>query len=237
MIIGSFNIRGGVSSALKRRRISSIIMKGKADLFLIQETKVSNMSDMVANSFWRSSEIGFSFSNLEGRSGGLITLWKKDNMTVISSFKGVGFLGIKVIWKEDVYYIVNVYSSCDFIKKKQLWDDLLELKKFYRNGEWIMGGDFNAIKNDRERKGRAVTINNKEADLFAEFILKSDMVDVPCKGKIFSWYIGDGNSKSRIDRFLLSRIVVNRWDVNGQLIGDKDISDHCPIWIIPDNNK
>lgn len=182
MIIGSFNIRGGVC-ALKRSRINLIIMKGKANVFLIQETKVSNMRDLVANSFWRSSEIGFSFSNSEGRSGGLITLWKKDSMTVISSFKGVGFLGIKVLWKDNVYYIVNVYSSCDFLKKKHLWDDLLELKKSFRDGEWIMGGDFNAIKNERERKGRAVKINNKEADLFAEFILKCDLVDVPCKGK------------------------------------------------------
>lgn len=67
-------------STLKIRRISSIIMKGKADIFLIQEAKVATMSDAVANSFWRSTEIGFSFSNSEGRSGGLITLWKKDCM-------------------------------------------------------------------------------------------------------------------------------------------------------------
>lgn len=58
---------------------------------------------------------------------------------VISSFKGDGFLGIKVIWKEDVYYIVNIYSSCDFIKKHRLWDVLLELKKTFCDGEWIMG--------------------------------------------------------------------------------------------------
>lgn len=84
---------GGVS-ALKRSRISTTIMKGKADIFLIQETKVSNMSDSVAKSFWRSPEIGFSFSNSVGRSGGLITLWNKDRVLVISSFNGEGFLGV-----------------------------------------------------------------------------------------------------------------------------------------------
>lgn len=98
-----------------------------------------------------------------------------------------------------------------------------------------MGGDFNAIKNERERKGRVMKINMKEADLFAEFILKCELVDVPCKGKTFTWFSGDGNSKSRIDRFLLSSVVIDRWDVKGQLIGDRDISDHCPIWIIPEN--
>lgn len=235
MIIGSFNIRGGVC-ALKRSRINSIILKGKADIFLIQETKVVKMSDKVASSFWKYSDIGYSFSNSEGRSGGLITLWNKDKVTVINSFKGVGFLGTKVIWKDDVYYVVNVYSSCDLDKKKRMWDDLLVLKKKFCDGEWIMGGDFNAIKNGRERKGRAVAFNNKEADLFAEFISDSGLVDVPCKGKNFSWFSGDDKSKSRIDRFLLSSVVVNRWEVVGQLIGDMDISDHCPIWIISDNH-
>lgn len=113
---------------------------------------------------------------------------------------------------------------------------MIELKKKYNDGEWIMRGDFNSIKNDRERKGREMKTNYKEGDLFAEFILMSDMVDVPFKGKNFSWFSGDGKSKSRIDRFLLSSTVVDRWDVKGQLIGDRDISDHCPIWIIPDLN-
>lgn len=236
MIIGSFNIRGGVS-ALKRSRISSIISKGKADVFLIQETKVVNMSEKVASSFWRYSDIGYSFSNSEGRSGGLITLWKKYSLSVISSFKGDGFLGIKVKWKEDAYYIVNVYSSCELAKKKRMWGVLLELKKRFCDGEWVLGGDFNAIKNGRERKGRVVSFNNKEADCFAEFISKSGLVDVPCKGKNYSWFSGDGKSKSRIGRFLLSSMVVNRWEVVGQLIGDRDISDHCPIWIITDNHN
>ncbi|XP_058733267.1 uncharacterized protein LOC131604869 [Vicia villosa] len=28
--------------------------------------------------------------------------------------------------------------------------------------------------------------------------------------------------------------MVNRWDVSGQMIGARDISDHCPIWIMTD---
>ncbi|XP_058740866.1 uncharacterized protein LOC131613193 [Vicia villosa] len=189
------------------------------------------MSDEVAYSLWRSPEIGFSNSNSEGRSGGIITLWKKDRMEVIYSFKGDGFLGIKVRWKENLYSVVNIYSSCDISKKKSTWADLLVLKRKLRYGEWIMGGDFNAIKNGRERKGKAIMVNNKEGELFEEFIFLSDLV------KKFSWFSGDGKTKSRIDRFLLSSTVVNRWDVIGQMIGDRNISDHCPIWIMLDNKN
>ncbi|XP_058730971.1 uncharacterized protein LOC131602770 [Vicia villosa] len=218
MIIGSLNIRGG-ANALKRRPISALIEKGNADICLLQETKITNMNETLAKSFWRHPEISFSFSNSAGRSGDLITLWKKSNMDILLSFKGEGFLGMKVCWKEDFYYVVNVYSSCDLCKKKAMWDKLLDSMSMYSDGEWITGGDFNATKNGRERKGRAGGCYKKEMELFAEFILKSSLVDIPCKGKKFSWYSGDGKSMSRIDRFLLSNTVVNRWEVIGQMIG------------------
>ncbi|XP_058763718.1 uncharacterized protein LOC131637147 [Vicia villosa] len=156
------------------------------------------MNDDFAYSFWRNADIGFSFSNSVGRSGGLITLWKKNNMEVLHSFKGEGFL------------------------------------EAFRDGEWIIGGDFNAIKNVRERKGRAGVVNKKEAELFADFIHKSALVDIPCKGKKYTWFSRDGKSMSRIDRFLLSHKVVNRWEVIGKMIDDRDISDHYPIWILTD---
>ncbi|XP_058783264.1 uncharacterized protein LOC131657935 [Vicia villosa] len=233
MIIGSLNIRGGMNG-LKRRRISSLIKKGNADIFLIQETKITSMDDEMAKSFWRDSEVGYSFSNSLGRSGGILTLWKKDVVDVENSFKGDDFVGIKVSWNNHLYYVVNVYSPCENRKKKALWNDILGLMEKFKDGEWILGGDFNAIKNGGERRGRAVGENQREMKLFAEFIDKTLLVDIPCKGKKFSWFSGDGKSKSRIDRFLLSSKVVSRWEVIGQLIGDRDVSDHCPIWVKSD---
>ncbi|XP_058752758.1 uncharacterized protein LOC131625938 [Vicia villosa] len=97
-----------------------------------------------------------------------------------------------------------------------------------------MGGDFNAIKHSRERKGRMVVPNHCEMELFSEFIDESSLVDVPCKGKKISWFSGDGKSMSRLDHFLFSSSIVSNWGVVGQLIGDRDISDHCPVWIMKD---
>ncbi|XP_058756726.1 uncharacterized protein LOC131629938 [Vicia villosa] len=193
------------------------------------------MHEFCALSFWSNTNIGFSFSNSLGLSGGLITLWKNEALEVIHSFKGEGYLGIKVIWKSFIYYIVNVYSSCILSKKKELWSKLLELKETFTDGEWIIGGDFNAVKHRGERKGRTLYDNNSGMRLFAEFVEKSDLIDIPCKGKKFSWYSGDGRSMSRIDRFLLSEVIVDRWKVIGQKIEDRDLSDHCPVWLVMDN--
>ncbi|XP_058726606.1 uncharacterized protein LOC131597964 [Vicia villosa] len=115
-----------------------------------------------------------------------------------------------------------------------MWEEILTLKEAYKDGEWIVGGDFNAVKDRKERKGKVGTVNSREVELFADFIDRSSLVDVPCKGQKYTWFSGDGKVKSRIDRFLLSSVIVNRWEVVGQLIGDRDISDHFPIWIKTD---
>ncbi|XP_058722527.1 uncharacterized protein LOC131594419 [Vicia villosa] len=198
---------------------------------------MSNMQYFWAKSLWRSSKIGYSYSNSIGMSGGVITLWKEGSIEVEFSFKGEGYLGIKVLSKEFFYYMVNVYSPCCLRKKKLLWEKLLELKEKFSDGEWLLGGDFNAVKHRSERKGRGMFVNDSESSLFAEFIGESGLVEVPCKGKKFSWYSGDGRSMSRIDHFILSDVIVNRWNVIGQLIDDRDISDHFPIWLVLDGNN
>ncbi|XP_058770682.1 uncharacterized protein LOC131644227 [Vicia villosa] len=192
------------------------------------------MEDFIAWGLWSNLEVGYSFSDSIGRSGGILTLWRKDMMEVLNSFKGEGFLGIKVKWKENFYYVVNIYSSCVLQKKKDLWDNLLKLKSSFSDGEWIFGGDFNASKNVHERKGRSIRDMESGSELFAKFIVNSGLVDVPSKGKKFTWYSGDGRSMSRIDRFLVSSKIINDWGVVGQLVGDRDISDHCPVWFVVD---
>ncbi|GAU13743.1 hypothetical protein TSUD_82520 [Trifolium subterraneum] len=42
---------------------------------------------------------------------------------------------------------------------------------------------------------------------------------------------------SRIDRFLVSDGLISKHGISGQWIGDRDISDHCPIWLIVSNSN
>ncbi|XP_058784973.1 uncharacterized protein LOC131659865 [Vicia villosa] len=231
MIIGSLNIRGAGSSA-KRRRIHQLIVKGNADIFLIQESKLAAVSNSIAFSFWRRKDIGFSFLPSVGASGGLISLWNSESFQVLFSFGGEGYLGLKVVWKEEVFYIVNVYSSCNSGEKRVLWRKLLELKSRFSDGEWVIARDFNAVKNVNERKGSSGRYRVSEERDFLEFINLSNLVDVPSKGKKFTWFGGDGKAGSRIDRFLVADNIVNKWGVVGQMVGNRDVSDHCPIWLI-----
>lgn len=50
MIIGILNIRGG-GSIIKRKRIGRIIKERKVDVFMMQETKMEEISELGANRF------------------------------------------------------------------------------------------------------------------------------------------------------------------------------------------
>ncbi|XP_058763936.1 uncharacterized protein LOC131637356 [Vicia villosa] len=199
MIIGSFNIREG-GRLIKRKRIGQIVKNGKADIFLIQESKLESVDVGIINSFWPGEKVGWSFSGSSGASGGLISIWKED--------------------------------ACEL--KRKLWKDLLICKSKFSDGEWCIAGDFNAVTNKRERRGHGIRSRRSEMRDFSEFIFGSNLIDVQCKGKCFIWYSGDGLSMSRIDWFLLSDSLITAWGIIGQLIDNRDVSNHCPIWLISD---
>lgn len=112
-----------------------------------------------------------------------------------------------------------------------MWSELLQKKRNSLADEWCVGGDFNAILTNRERKGTMSHNRNQEMEEFAEFIKDMELIDVPVLGKKFTWFSSDGKSKSRLDRFLITEGIIEEWGVTSQWVGDRDISDHCPIWL------
>lgn len=110
----------------------------------------------------------------------------------------------------------------------------MELKNRHNDSEWVIGGDFNAVKNKEERKCKTNMGNYLEREEFSCFIKDIGLEDVPCKGKKFSWFNGDGRSKSRLYRFLVSNNILNWWGVVGQHICLRGISNHCSVWLVAD---
>ncbi|XP_045831189.1 uncharacterized protein LOC123922522 [Trifolium pratense] len=127
--------------------------------------------------------------------------------------------------------IVNVYSPCNLAGKRKLWEDLLNLRRG-DSGEWCIGGDFNAILHLSERKGSSVATRRSEVNFFREFVDDMELIDIPVLGKKFSWFSLDGIAISRLDRFLLLEGFLKKNGVKGQWIRDRDISDHCPVWLL-----
>ncbi|XP_058758401.1 uncharacterized protein LOC131631645 [Vicia villosa] len=158
---------------------------------------------------WGDNQVEWSHLDANGASGGILTMWKKDLFNLNFSFRGEGFLGLCMEKEGKLIYFVNVYASCDISTRKRCWDRLCEFKNNNIKGSWCIGGDFNSITSLEERIGTSSRSYRREIIFFKEFIEDMELVDLPT--------IGD-------------------WKVECQYIGERDVSDHAPIWL-KDNRK
>jgi hypothetical protein len=94
--------------------------------------------------------------------------------------------------------------------KRKLWNDLLKFKLNNVQGDWCLGGDFNAVLKAWERKGNNSLFRQNERLEFCQFVDAMELIDVPVVGKKFSWYSADGTSMSRLDHFLLSEKFIDK---------------------------
>ncbi|XP_058757405.1 uncharacterized protein LOC131630662 [Vicia villosa] len=225
-----FALLGG-GSKVKRKRIGFMNRTGEADVCFIQETKLSGINEGMVKEMWGEDRFEFSYLDAIGASGGIIRMWRKDFFKVLFSFRGEGFLG-KCMEKEGkLIYLVNVYASCVNSNRRITWKKLVEYSRKFQLGYWCVGGDFNVVSAQEERVGFAGSRHRKEISQFQDFIAEMKLVDIPTIGGKFTWFNSNGKSMSRIDRFLLSESFIEDWNIEGQYIGARDISDHAPIWI------
>lgn len=59
-----------------------------------------------------------------------------------------------------------------------------------------------------------------------------ELIDVLVSGKKLSYISSDGISVSRLDRFLITEGLIDLLCVSGHWIGNRDIFDHCHIWLL-----
>jgi hypothetical protein len=83
----------------------------------------------------------------------------------------------------NVLFLFNIYSPCNLEGKKKLWEELLVLKNLNGDGEWCVGGDFNAVLLSSERKGCSSNSRQGERVLFNQFVEDMELIDVPVLGK------------------------------------------------------
>ena len=90
-----------------------------------------------------------------------------------------------------------------------------------------MFGDMNAVRNEQERVGSI--FNNIEADHFNSFIDTTGLVDLPIRGRCFTWMNKACTKLSKLDRFLISEDVIDSLPDIRITALDRIWSDHNPI--------
>lgn len=76
MRLGSYNIRG-IGGQAKKIEVQQLVREQKLDLLCLQESKVEIIERVRCATLWDDDDFGRCFKASEGRSGGLIILWRK----------------------------------------------------------------------------------------------------------------------------------------------------------------
>lgn len=113
-------------------------------------------------------------------------------------------------------YVVNVYTPCNLAGKRKLWEVLRKVKNSFGPGLWCLVGDYNSVCNSLEMRGVGRNLATQEVTEFRRFVEGMNVIDLPLLGRRFTWYIEDGMTMSRLDRFLLSQDWIDAWEVEAQ---------------------
>ncbi|GKB50952.1 RNA-directed DNA polymerase, eukaryota, partial [Tanacetum coccineum] len=122
--------------------------------------------------------------------------------------------------------IISVYAPQELREKKMLWDYLILVLKSW-NDDVIIMGDFNEVRTQDERHGSI--FNAHGADAFNLFISSARLEEVPLDGCKFTWCHKSGSKMSKLDRFLISKGLLNSCPNISSITLDRYLSDHRPI--------
>ncbi|XP_077251802.1 uncharacterized protein LOC143891029 [Tasmannia lanceolata] len=133
----------------------------------------------------------------------------------------------KVVDKSE-WLFSGVYGPFTTAEKGLFWEELVKVRERCSH-PWCIGGDFNKIKEVGERLGCNRVNNNMKG--FSDFIAVNELVDLPLGGASFTWV--RGQSRSRLDRFLISGKWLEFVPEVFQKALPHMVSDHCPILLDP----
>ena len=234
----SWNVRG-LGGAEKRKEVSKLVRENNPFILCIQESKLPVFDAFVCKSIWGEGTVDYSYQPSVGASGGIVTIWDLSEVEVWStvSFDHVLAVAGRFVQSGELFVVFNVYAPCDSSRQQALWNVLSSRIEALANQNVCVCGDFNAIRRVEERRSVSSVFNQAGTDNFNGFIANTCLVDLPLRGRSFTWYRGDGRSMSHIDRFLLSESWCVTWPTCIQLALPRGFSDHCPLVLSVDTQN
>nr|GEV18268.1 RNA-directed DNA polymerase, eukaryota [Tanacetum cinerariifolium] len=110
--------------------------------------------------------------------------------------------------------------------KEMLWDYLTyEIGKW--KGEVVIMGDFNEVQYKSDRFGSMFNVQG--ANVFNSFITNAGLEEVPLGGSSFTWCHKSATKMSKLDRFLISKNLLNTCPNITAITLERYHSDHRPI--------
>ncbi|KAL8533869.1 hypothetical protein ACS0TY_010050 [Phlomoides rotata] len=197
---------------------------------MVMETKVEEVNKRLCKSIWGNSPSDWAWLGSIGNVGGILTIWNSEVFQKTSEWSRTGMLVVNGRWVEDdsMCTIVNGYAPA---QRGDLWEILQALVRQATTERICIVGDFNTIREESERVGRATSCDRNEMARFNSFIDGCDLMEVQLVGRRYTWYRPDGTCKSKLDRLLVNSNWLNKWPDVMLKGGKRSLSDHVPIYI------
>ncbi|KAL0305371.1 UNVERIFIED_CONTAM: hypothetical protein Scaly_2987700 [Sesamum calycinum] len=124
-----------------------------------------------------------------------------------------------------------LYGDYDLIPRRDLWSTLRTLSIGIGDEPWLVLGDFNAVIDDSEVRGRAADTSASMAE-FRSCILDTGLVHLPFTGNSFTWHNCSEGTRSlwkRLDRMLVNEVWLDSWPGASYISALPSTSDHSPL--------
>ena len=226
----SWNVRGA-NDPDKRKVIKNFLRRYRADVVCLQETKIQEMSNILARSLGVGRQMNWKVMNAQGSAWGIVVFWDNSSISLMDSV--VGSFSVLCLFRmpEDGFQwaFTGVYGPVENSDREAFWEELGSIKGLWE-GPWCVGGDFNEVlfPYERARGGRLSNSMRRFSDIMNDL----DLRDLPLQGGPYSWKGGlNGSSMSRIDRFLVTADWENQCNKVTHSCLPRPVSDHFPIML------
>nr|GEV31673.1 RNA-directed DNA polymerase, eukaryota [Tanacetum cinerariifolium] len=146
-------------------------------------------------------------------------------LELIDDLVNVG--GILCVWDPNMFQKINDMVSDYFIMVRGVWVSSGKRLLIISDGEVVIMGDFNEVRDISERFGSIFNKHGVEA--FNSFIVNAGLVEVPLGGCSFTWCHKSAKKMSKLDRFLISdNLMCSCLSISSTSL-DRFLSDHRPI--------
>ncbi|XP_057426026.1 uncharacterized protein LOC130719415 [Lotus japonicus] len=166
-----------------------------------------------------------------GATGGLATLWRVGFLEVLNSISDPRFLilFVKLTGIDVLIMLVNVCGPHLGEEKMIMYDELLGIMRRHEGGI-VLGGDFNTVLNDGERKNANGVGEGDRA--FKDFVYDACVMDFPLQNAKFTWFSSRNSGLwSRLDRWLVTEDFLMLASNVSQSVLEWSCSDHRAVAI------
>ncbi|KAK6160648.1 hypothetical protein DH2020_004029 [Rehmannia glutinosa] len=175
----------GLGNQRAFRELKRLIVEKDPHLLFLSETRMREYNCRR----WKEwlNFMGMFVVNCEGKKGGLMLLWKNTIEVTIKSFSS-GHIDSIVKDGEKIWRFMGFYGNPDARRRKDSWilmkrlTGISELKDL----PWLMGGDFNELCHQNEKKGGRPR-SEVQMDEFRTTVDACELREIYGEGDFFTW--------------------------------------------------